>query len=161
MKYFIAILLCFMTAGCTGINTNIRSARVNVVSNPTPEASAAMFLQADVQPILESCPEMESPPEAPRERWDLPPFAWAPGACNNTSHEKTWPDYSNVNKTKCTWWFYPYKKNIAGCKSTWILMHGSWTMDSMECEELKQNNIKLRRGGTLSDAMADHDAQRY
>ena len=156
MKYIIAMLLLALTTGCSAFNANIRSARVNVIaSNPTSEAIDAVFVDTEPPPAAETCTIIDGE----EERWDLPPFAWPPRACTEYAHTKMWPDYSNIAATQCTWFFYPYEKNLAGCKSTWMYEYGAWVMINMSCTELKQNSIKLRKG-TLKGAMEAHGQRR-
>ena len=115
MKHALAILMLSALTGCSAFNANIRSARVNVLaSNPTSEAIDAMFVNTELTPEAEICTATVE-----EESWDLPPFAWPPRACTEYAHTKMWPDYSNILETECTWFFYPYEKNLAGCESRW------------------------------------------
>lgn len=150
MKYIIAILLLALTTGCSAFNANIRSARVNVLTaKPTSEAIDTVFMNAEVTPEAEICTTVIE-----EESWDLPPFAWPPRACSEHAHVKMWPDYADILETECTWFFYPYEKNLAGCKSTWAYEYGSWIMKTISCMELRKNSIQLRQG-TLKNAMED------
>ena len=140
MKYIIAILLLALTTGCSAFNANIQSARVNVLAqNPTSETMEILLDTTEAPAHEELCFSDDGD-----AGWDLPPFAWAPRACSEYSHTKLWPNYSSIAQTTCTWYFYPYEKNLAGCESTWVYEWGSWTMATMSCEVLKKNGIKLR-----------------
>lgn len=160
MKYVLAMLLLCTTAGCSAFNANIKNARVNIVNDPTPQIASAMLSHEPSSVALVTPTSNVGYSEAPQEHWDLPPFAWAPSVCTKNSHELAWPDYSAIDSTKCTWWFHPYERDVASCKTTWVLEHNTWAMESMTCRELKQNNIKLRRRGTLKDAMVTRDQRR-
>ena len=134
MKYIIIIAMLMLTSACT----SIRSARVNVNTDDTRRFAPEMIQRFEAhapsqQPI---CPEQHNAPEP--AAWDMPPFNWAPGACNERSHEAAWPDYSSIDNTECTWWFFPRKRDTSICQSTWVLKDRTWTMLEMKCRKLNK-----------------------
>jgi hypothetical protein len=135
VKYIIIIAMLMLTSACT----SIQSARVSVNTDDTRRFAQEMTqrLDAHVSPEQPICPEQHSAPEP--VAWDLPPFNWPPGSCNKRSHESTWPDYSKVLTTECTWWFFPRERDASVCQSSWELgEEGLWTMIEMKCRHLNK-----------------------
>ena len=134
MKYIIIIAMLMLTSACT----SIQSARVSVNTDDTRRFAQDITQRLDthVSPTQPICPEQHSAPEP--AAWELPPFNWAPGSCNQRSHETAWPDYSSIVSTECTWWFFPRERDASICQSSWVLNNRTWTMVEMKCRHLNK-----------------------
>ena len=131
MKYLVALLL-FLMAGCasTGISTQAYNKSVE-------SREACLDKLENLAELLVSVEVTDFPPQT----WKLPPFSWAPQSCNLRAHEKTWPDYSKVKETKCTWWLFPYERDKSVCRSTWELADGQWILAKFTCRNLNEGDF--------------------
>lgn len=132
MKYLVALLL-FSMAGCATPWVNMKAYNKSVESR-----EVCLDKLENLEELLLSVEVTEHQPRT----WKLPPFSWAPQVCALRKHEKAWPDYSKVKKTKCTWWLFPHERDKAACRSTWELADGQWTLAKFTCRNLNEEELQ-------------------
>ena len=131
MKYLVALLL-FLMAGCASTGVSMEAYNKSVESR-----ESCLDKLENLEELLLSVEATEFQPRA----WKLPPFSWRPQACTLRAHERTWPDYSKVAKTECTWWLYPHERDTSVCRSTWVLASDQWTLAKFTCRDLNEGDL--------------------